>query len=177
LPFGLCLALWALRDVRLSLPLGWLVVAAFAVLAVGGTRDYLVYMDGVWDLARKANESGVANDRLDAGSGWDGYHLYEYSRDNVPKARTRGGPWWVYFYARATDSTYVVSGRPLPGYVEVTHRAYSSWLEREPTLLYLLRRPEAPWPPGTPAAPEPQADPVPRRVALPPPPKLERGEP
>jgi len=147
LPFTICLALWALRDVRLAQPVGWLVVAGFAVFIVAGTRDYLVYMDGVWKLAREANAAGVANERLDAGSAWDGYHLYEYSRANNIAPRTPNGPWWVYFYAPATDSSYVVAGKPLPGYAVVTERAYSSWLETEPTRLYLLRREEVPWPP------------------------------
>ncbi|MDP9366527.1 MAG: glycosyltransferase family 39 protein [Chloroflexota bacterium] len=148
LPLTLCLALWATRDVRLAPAIGWLVVAAFALFAVAGTRDYLVYMDEVWTLARAANAAGVPNDRLDGGSGWDGYHLYEYSRDNCVRARTPNGPWWVYFYAPATDSTYVVAGRPLPGYAVVSEHPYSSWLETEPTSLFLLRRPDAPWPPA-----------------------------
>lgn len=173
LPIGICFALCALRDARLFLPLGWLVIAAFAFFSVAGTRDYLVYMDGVWLLARDANAAGVANDKLDAGSGWDGYHLYEYSRDHVPRGRTVGGPWWVYFYGKATDSTYVVAGQPLPGFVEVTRRSYSSWLEREPTLLYLLRRPEAPWPPPKAVSPPtvaPAPPPPPQQLPPPPPP-------
>lgn len=141
LPFVICLGLWALRDVRLARPVAWLVVAVFATYSVVGTRDYLVYMDEVWDLARYANATGVANDRLDAGSGWDGYHLYEQGlATNITQARTRNGPWWVYFYAKATDSTYVVASKPLPGYNVVTERVYSSWLDSRTARLYLLRR-------------------------------------
>ena len=106
-------------------------------------------MREVWDLARFANATGIPNDRLDAGSGWDGYHLYEYSRDQgITRARSpRGSPWWVYFYAKATDSSHVVAGKRLPGYVVVAERPYSSWLASEPTRLYLLRRPKLPPPP------------------------------
>ncbi len=148
LPFAICLGLWALRDVRLARPVAWLVVAVFATYSIAGTRDYLVYMEEVWDLARYANATGVANEHLDAGSGWDGYHLYEQGlATNITRARTRNGPWWVYFYAPATDSSYVVAGKPLPGYAVVTERPYSSWLETEPSRLYLLRREEVPWPP------------------------------
>jgi hypothetical protein len=39
-----------------------------------------------------------------------------------------------------TDSYYVVSGRPLNGYVVAWTRDYSSWLQDKPTKLYLLRR-------------------------------------
>ncbi|MDP9472249.1 MAG: glycosyltransferase family 39 protein, partial [Chloroflexota bacterium] len=160
LPFAICLGLWALRDVRLVRPVTWLVVAVFAAYSVTGTRDYLVYMDEVWDLARYANATGVTNEHLDAGSGWDGYHLYEQGlATNITRARTRNGPWWVYFYAKATDSTYVVSSTLIPGYQVVTERVYSSWLGSSPSRLYLLRRHAAALP-----APAPQPVPPPPPV-------------
>ena len=57
----------------------------------------------------------VPLDRLDAGSGWDGYHLYEYGLEHRIRSRTpKGGPWWVYFYAPATDSAYVVPQNHFP---------------------------------------------------------------
>jgi len=90
----------------------------------------------------------VPLDRLDAGSGWDGYHLYEYGLGHGIHSRTpKGGPWWVYFYAPATDSAYVVAGKPLPGYHVIREQPYSSWLQREATNLYLLNRTDVPWPP------------------------------
>ena len=147
-PLAIALALWALRDVRLALPLGWVVAAALAVFAVAGTRDYLVYMRAVWSLGEEAVARGVPLDRLDAGSGWDGYHLYERGLETPIRSRTpKGGPWWVYFYAPATDSAYVVSGRPLRNHFVVARRPYSSWLQTKPTNLYLLRRFGEPWPP------------------------------
>lgn len=156
-PLALALGLWALRGVRPTPPLGWLVVAAFACFAVAGTRDYIVYLQAVWSLAREANAAGVPNTKLDAGSAWDGYHLYEYGLANdITKARSpRGSPWWVYFYAKATDSSYVVSAAPRRGYAAVLRRDYDSWLETEPTPLFLLRRTDAPWPPAAGEAPRP----------------------
>jgi hypothetical protein len=147
-PIGIALALWGLRGVRIALPLGWLVALALALFAVAGTRDYLVYMQNVWAMGEAAVERGVALDQLDAGSSWDGYHLYERGLEGRVRSRTpKGGPWWVYFYAPATDSSYVVSGKPLRGHLVLMRRPYSSWLQRQPTDLYLLRRWGAPWPP------------------------------
>ena len=138
----------------MALPLGWVVAAALAVFAVAGTRDYLVYMRAVWAMGEEAVAAGVPLDRLDAGSGWDGYHLYEAGWRHRIRSRTpKGGPWWVYFYAPATDSSYVVSGKPLRNHLVVARRPYSSWLQTKPTDLYLLRRLGAPWPPA--AAPKP----------------------
>ncbi len=91
---------------------------------------------------------GCRSNRLDAGSAWDGYYLYEYGRDNHIRSRTpKGGPWWVYFYAPATDSTYVVATKPLPRYFVTEKRSYSSWLFGEPHDIFLLRRWGTSWPP------------------------------
>ncbi len=147
LPVALCLGLWALRDVRLALPVAWVVVAAFAVLAVAGTRDFLVYQGAVWELAESANAAGIPNTRLDAGAFWDGYQLYQDDPAKRPPPRTANGPWWVYLFAPETDSSYVVAGEPLRDYTIVRRAEYSSWLHREPVYLYLLRRPDVPGPP------------------------------
>jgi hypothetical protein len=149
-PLAVALALWGLRGVRLALPLGWALAIAMALFAVAGTRDYLVFMREVWAMGDRAVAAGVPLTRLDAGSGWDGYHLYEYGREYRIRSRTpKGGPWWVYFYAPATDSSYVVAGKRLPGHFVVERQTYSSWLLGKPANLYLLRRRGAPWPPNT----------------------------
>jgi hypothetical protein len=151
-PLTIALALWALRGVRMVLPLGWIVAVALALFSITGTRDYLVFMRAVWAMGEEATAAGVPLDRLDAGSAWDGYHLYEYGLDNRIHSRTsKGGPWWVYFYAPATDSAYVVAGKPLPGYHVIREQPYSSWLQRETTNLYLLSRADVPWPPRPPS--------------------------
>jgi hypothetical protein len=148
-PLAIALALWGLRGVRIALPLGWVVAVALALFAVAGTRDYLVFMRAVWAMGDEAIASGVPLTRLDAGSAWDGYHLYELGLETPIRSRTpTGGPWWVYFYAPATDSAYVVSSKPLPRHLVTDRRPYSSWLQRTPTNLYLLRRWGLPWPPS-----------------------------
>jgi 4-amino-4-deoxy-L-arabinose transferase-like glycosyltransferase len=142
-PLAIALLLWAVRDLRLLQPLAWLAVAAFMVISVAGTRDYLVYMETIWQVAREANASGVPNTELDAGSGWDGYHLYEQMLDqHITKARSpRGSPWWVYFYAKPTDSSYIVAASPsVPGYFVVRRQRYNQWLQRDPVYIYLLAR-------------------------------------
>ena len=147
-PLTIALALWALRGLRIALPLGWIVVAALALFSVAGTRDYLVFMRAVWAMGDEAVAAGVPLDRLDAGAGWDGYYLYEYGREHRMRSRTpKGGPWWVYFYAPATDSAYVVASKPLSGHRVIIERPYSSWLQQEPANLYLLHRTGVPWPP------------------------------
>jgi len=149
-PLAIALALWGLRGARISLPLGTTVAVAVAIVAVAGTRDYLVFMREVWAVGDEAVAAGVPLDRLDAGSAWDGYYLYEYGRDNHIRSRTpKGGPWWVYFYAPATDSAYVVSTKPRPRYFVTEKRSYSSWLLHEPQDIFLLRRWGTTWPPSS----------------------------
>lgn len=150
IPLAIALVFWAVRDLPLAQPVTWLGIALFAVVSTAGTRDYLVFMDAVWGMGHFANERNVENTKLDAGSGWDGYHLYTYMLDEgITKAKSPpGSPWWIYFYAKPTDSTYVVSTNPRPhrGYVMVAHREYDQWLADEPGDIYLLRRFDAPWP-------------------------------
>ncbi len=76
-PLAIALALWSVRDLALAPLLGWLVVAGMLAFSVAGTRDYLVYLQAVWQMADAAVARGTPLDRLDAGAGWDGYHLYE----------------------------------------------------------------------------------------------------
>ena len=150
-PLAIALLLWAVRDLSLFQPAAWAGVALFAVVSTAGTRDYLVFMDAVWDMARYANTQGIPNTRLDAGSGWDGYHLYTMMLDEgITRSRApRGSPWWLYFYAKPTDASYVVSTNPrVPkGYIQVAARPYDQWLEDDPVYVYLMRRSPAPWPP------------------------------
>jgi hypothetical protein len=145
------LVLWAVRDVPMFQPAAWVGIALFAVVSTAGTRDYLVFMDAIWDMGRFANAQGVRNTQLDAGSGWDGYHLYTMMLDeDITKARSpRGSPWWLYFYAKPTDSSYIVSTDPgkYKGYVVLERREYDQWLEDDPVYVYLLRYWEFSWPP------------------------------
>jgi 4-amino-4-deoxy-L-arabinose transferase-like glycosyltransferase len=144
LPFLICLTLWALRDVRLALPVAWAAVAAFAAFSVAGTRDFLVFQQTTWDVARSAVCAGVPPTKLDGGYAWVGYHLWGTTQSNPEPAPPRTGPWWVWWWTPgnvpATDSTYVVSAAPLPGFDVVTKTEYSSWLRTEPTELHLLHR-------------------------------------
>ncbi|CAA9559331.1 MAG: hypothetical protein AVDCRST_MAG73-3585 [uncultured Thermomicrobiales bacterium] len=147
LPFAVCLGLWALRDIRLSLPLGWATATLIAAFAIAGTRDALVFQDRVWAFARYANEQGVDNTRLDAGYPWDAYHLWEYSQANNIPTKSYTGTWWTDVYAPATDSSYAVAGGPVDGYDAIAYLEYSAWLQQEPVYLYLLRRHDVPGPP------------------------------
>ncbi|MDP9356838.1 MAG: glycosyltransferase family 39 protein [Chloroflexota bacterium] len=145
LPFAICLGFWALRDIRLNLPVAWLMVAVFAVFSVAGTRDFLVLQEATWAMARDTYIAGVPLTQIDGGSSWDGYYLWEYSdANNIPR-QTPHGPWWTNLFAHATDSTYIISTTPYVGevmgpYDVIGVREYSSWLHNDPVYLFLLRR-------------------------------------
>ena len=120
-------------------------------MTVAGTRDHLVFLDAVWEVAEEANAAGLPNERLDAGSAWDGYHLYtDMLESGITKSVSPpGSPWWVYFYAKQTDSTYLVTTNPAwrGGYVVVSKQEYDQWLEDDPVYVWLVRYKSAPWPP------------------------------
>ncbi|MDP9367451.1 MAG: hypothetical protein M3Q03_04095, partial [Chloroflexota bacterium] len=144
LPFAIWLGLWSLRDVRFSLPASWLVAAALAAFSVAGTRDFLVFQRTTWDVARAAVCAGVPLTKLDGGYAWVGYHLWGETETNPEPAAPEAGPWWVWWWTPgnvpATDSTYVVSASPLPGFDEVAWIPYDRWLRTAPEHVYLLHR-------------------------------------
>jgi hypothetical protein len=140
LPLSICLALWGLRDVRLALPVAWVGLGLMATISVAGTRDSLVFQRTIWDTAEGLVRSGVPPTQIDGGAPWDGYHLWEYSVAKQVPVQTPGVAWWLYVFAPASDSTYVVAGAPLDGYDLVRTVPYSSWLQTKPTELYLQHR-------------------------------------
>jgi len=168
LPFAVVLLLWALRGVRVAMPVAWAATLLVAAYSAAATRDSLVFQDATWDLAAYANhELGISLTRLDAGASWDGYYLWEYSDTYAIPQQSWGGPWWTNLFATATDSSFVISSatdrypcpvQPCVPYQRVAWVEYSSWLHTEPTYLFVLQRMYVPTeplelPPGVPPPP------------------------
>lgn len=161
LPLVVCLALWAVRNLRLVAPVAWAGAVVFAVYSVAGTHDSLTMQAAAWDLGHQARADGVALGQLDVGAGWAAYHRYERARgsDATAPALRPGlvgpplgsehdaGAWWLTFYESGIVPRYIVSNEELLGYTTVRRREYSSWLRIEPTYVYIVRAPDAPYPP------------------------------
>lgn len=158
LPLVICIGLWALSEVRLRPGVAWTSTAAFALCAVAGTHDSLALHDATWQLARRANAAGIPDTKLDAGATWDGSHLlddslahnipvqtpdYAYTTGNPDSLLTEVPPWWIWAWAPATDSTYIIVGEPVVGFAIVDRIRYPTWAHRQPTYLYLVKRPSA----------------------------------
>lgn len=153
LPLVVCLLLWALRGIRIAMPVAWVATVCMTLYAVAGTHDYLGWQRATWKMAREAHQDGVAYTRLDAGFAWDTYHLYEYSLKHgsqlpIPPGFT--GPLllskhdveavWIPVYAPAiTRADYVVTSEQLLGYTTIRRLRYASWLRSKPTYVYLVR--------------------------------------
>lgn len=141
LPFIICLALWAVRDLWLPTIIAWLAIAAYAIFSVAGTRDFLVFQEATWNLAKQTIAAGIPDTKLDAGAAWDGNYRWEYDNAHHIGPHTKNGPWWVYLFAPSIDSSYIISTTTnWPGYVVVKQQPYHLWLTRRPTYLYLLRK-------------------------------------
>jgi hypothetical protein len=151
LPFTIALALWSVKDLRLAMPVAWLFTALLALYSITGTRDFLVFQDATWDMGRTALEMGIPYNTLDAGASWDGYYLYDDGlKSGIETQSPSGSPWWTDLFAKATNSSYIVSSSLPTGWPEdsiLVKREYSSWLNGSPQYLYLLRRPGYPGPP------------------------------
>jgi 4-amino-4-deoxy-L-arabinose transferase-like glycosyltransferase len=150
LPLAIMLALWALRETRIAIPAAWALALAMALFSIVGTRDFLTFHTAVWDLARQMRAEGVPLTKLDAGAAWDGYHLYEYSIANDIHT-TAPLPWWLGLFAPANTAEYIIAGAPRDDFSElyapIRRVEYSTWLNPEPTYLYVLRRKDVPGPP------------------------------
>jgi hypothetical protein len=151
LPFALLLLMWSIRGVRIWLPVAWTLIALIGLYSTFATRDFLVFQGETWKMARYANETvGIPLTKLDAGSSWDGYHLYEFSIANDIPQQSPSGPWWTNLFGPATDSTFVVSASSTQpdGYQAIAWTEYSSWLNTRPVYLFLLQREEPVAKPG-----------------------------
>jgi hypothetical protein len=140
LPLALCLGCWTLRGLRPAWGAAWMIVAISAVISVAGTRDFLEFQNGTWEVARAAIQGGIPLTALDAGAAWDGYYLYDYSVEHGLSPQSHGGPWWTNLFAPATTSDFVVSTAPLDGYQEIGHLDVANWLDPHPTVFYVLQR-------------------------------------
>ena len=139
LPLVVCLALWGLGTWHgARLWPAWMVTAVIGVVAVAGTRDYLVFQREVERLASELNRSGIPDALIDGGAQRNGQQLYVNRPDIPPSHPDR--PWWVNFFAPDTDPAYVISTKPEPGYEQMRSEPYSEWLSSRRNHLLVLRR-------------------------------------
>jgi hypothetical protein len=147
-PFLVALFLWSVRDLRFPWLPAWTLTIAMAVFSIMGTRDILVFQNTVWGLGKWLNAQGVSDTRIDAGYAWDAYNLWEYGENaGITTPQTPDGTWWTDAYGKPTDSTYVIAGGQIPGYVAIAIQPYSAWLHESQQYLYVYRRDSYPGPP------------------------------
>lgn len=136
LPLLIPLALWKMSDIGTAELIAWPLVGVMTLFAVAGTRDFLTFERETWRLAEQTTADGVSYQQLSVGPGWDCYHL-------AGTAQTRPSPgqqWWIILCESSTKSEYVISGDQTEGHEVIKKVAYSNWLSRRPTFLYLLKR-------------------------------------
>jgi 4-amino-4-deoxy-L-arabinose transferase-like glycosyltransferase len=145
--FGLAVLAFPVSRRRLAVVVGTVVVAGVAAFAVAGTHDSVQLEAAVWRLGDRAvEEHGIALHQLDAGPGWDGYHMghtaIPLTSPGYGTTATVNPPWWIVLFAPGIDSTYVIATDEIGGWQVVDTMPYSSWLHRhDAEELKLLRRP------------------------------------
>jgi 4-amino-4-deoxy-L-arabinose transferase-like glycosyltransferase len=140
-PFGIALAVWSCRGLRLwrvGLALGLVFMAGYSIVA---TRDNLEFHSAIWELDRYANSIGVPNTKLDGGAGWTRYVLLDQHK-KVALFPGAAALWWV-TADNKTSAQYVVAGQPIPGYEIILQLPYSQWLQTGPSSVYLQKIPDA----------------------------------
>ena len=142
-------AVAAVPHSRRPVAIGISAIAAclMGAYAVAGTRDSVVFQAAVWRLGTHATvELGIPKEQLDAGPGWDGYHMghtaVPLGSPEYGKTKTENAPWWIVLFAPGIDSTYVIATERIAGWDVISTTRYQSWLHRaDEEELLLLRRP------------------------------------
>jgi 4-amino-4-deoxy-L-arabinose transferase-like glycosyltransferase len=140
IPLILCLAFYALSRApkwTAALVAGALL---FAVYSVAETRNFLVLQDTSWKMANDARRAGVPISEIEAGAGWDGWHLYDEARRqglHYTGSKIRG--WWFAEWDLPIKGTYVVAPGLRTDYTIVRRVEYPQWFRSEPHYVYLLR--------------------------------------
>jgi 4-amino-4-deoxy-L-arabinose transferase-like glycosyltransferase len=140
-PFGIALAIWACRGIRVwrfGLAVGLVTMAGFSVVA---THDNLEFHSAVWELDRYARSIGVPDSKLDGGAGWTRYYVADRGKPVTPFPGAVQS-WWITADHR-TSAQYMVSGAPLPGYEMLRVLDYPQWLQTKPAIVYLMKIPDA----------------------------------
>lgn len=152
LPLAVALALWALREVRLMMPLAWAAVLAFAAYSIVGTHDSLARQEATWALADQGLADGIPILQLDAGAGWASYRLYGRSLaqgqpppgdavyEPIRLSASDVAGWWIPFYAPEVNSRYIVTNEPLDLHRVRRRREWSSWMSPRRSYVYLVER-------------------------------------
>ncbi len=118
--------------------------ALVAWYAVAGTHDYLAWNRARWTGLAELAAAGVPPEQIDGGMEFNGWTLaatldrWPTDADARPgQPPTRKSWWWV------VDDRYVVSFRPLPGYVVRRSLPYQRWLPPGTGRVVVLERAES----------------------------------
>jgi hypothetical protein len=108
-----------------------LILFVSALLAVGGTRDYLAWNRLRW----QATDNLMANDHIkpseiDGGFEFNGFYLY----DPHYQKQSHKSTWWV------QNDTYQISNGPVPGYQVIHEYSYVHWLPRYTGKVLVLQK-------------------------------------
>lgn len=155
LPFALIVAaVWA-RDARIARTPAALVLAVMAWYAVAGSHDVYALSREAFEAGNDLIRQGIDPSRIVGGYAFDGWYMYERSRQLPRHVRTpsRADVWWRATLDLAIEPEYVLSLSPASRIDrEAFSRVYRRWVlpfdDRgfEP----LTRRSFATyWPPGT----------------------------
>lgn len=108
-------------------------VAAFAVFAVAGTRDYLMWNRLRWTALDELMRDGVSPTEIDGGFEFNGFYVYQppFVR---PRPDSSISPWWV------RRDTYQIAFGPVPGYTVVRKYTYQHWLPWHVQTVVILRK-------------------------------------
>lgn len=141
LPVAIVLGLSSLPSGRAGVRLGGALAAAYAVVAIVGTRDTLRFNDEVRAARQALVDGGVALADIDAGYVWNGWTLYAHPENLHPGQTADDVPW----ITARRPLPYRIAKAPTDGYDVVRRIEWvGDFAWPGPDHLVVLRRRETP---------------------------------
>lgn len=125
---------------RSSRVIAFVLLAAWAVVSVSGTRDYLTWNAVRWQALNELMSSeSVGPEDIDGGSEFNGLYLYDphYQADPCPWLLGRRSAWWV------KRDTYQIGFAAVPGYSVIKEYSLERWLPPHVQKIVVMQKDES----------------------------------
>lgn len=137
LPFVLALGLSQAVITTKRIIVSTLTVGLMALLSLLGTVDSFTAYAEVAEYADELVARGLPADRLEAGASWTAA-TYGVAEEEPERVVDGFGPYWTRYFASPGTADLAIALEPLDSFTILETREYRSFLNVEPTFIYLV---------------------------------------
>jgi hypothetical protein len=115
--------------------MSFVIATVIGIVGVLATRDWLVMEGAAWRGGRAALARNFSVLEIEAGAGWDGYHVYDYAREHGLNRSDPGGPSWVHLWNLPISPVAEIASEVPSGRCPLERWTYSLIYAGERTIL------------------------------------------